>query len=157
MWAGRVVAAIALVAVSFMLRFLLALLREGAPSVCYWVVPTRHESAERVQVEALGGVYFDDDCCATDNRDYSLQLLETKDHAEECTPQILLFSTLAQLQSTLGGAQSTQAVAMSSGDTGSDSSEQWNRGEIVVRKMTSSEAGHAKLGPPFGRNLRCWM
>jgi hypothetical protein len=43
MWAGWVVAAIALAATAFMLRFLIALLREGAPSVCYWVVPVREE------------------------------------------------------------------------------------------------------------------
>jgi hypothetical protein len=41
MWAAGMVAAIALVGVAFMLMFLMALLRESAPSVCYWVVPLR--------------------------------------------------------------------------------------------------------------------
>jgi hypothetical protein len=44
MWAACVVAAIALSAAAFMLTFLVALLREGAPSVCYWVVPVRREA-----------------------------------------------------------------------------------------------------------------
>jgi hypothetical protein len=35
MWASWVDAAIALAAATFMLRFLIALLREGAPAVCY--------------------------------------------------------------------------------------------------------------------------
>ena len=46
MWAPWVVAGIALAAAAFMLRFLIALLREGAPSVCYWVVPLRPEQAD---------------------------------------------------------------------------------------------------------------
>ena len=36
MWAAWVIAAIALAGAAFMLRFMMALLREGAPSVCYW-------------------------------------------------------------------------------------------------------------------------
>jgi hypothetical protein len=39
MGSALVVAAIGLAAAAFMLRFLLALLCEGAPSVCYWVIP----------------------------------------------------------------------------------------------------------------------
>jgi hypothetical protein len=46
MWAAWIVAAIALAAVAFMLRFLIALLRESAPSVCYWVVPGHPEELE---------------------------------------------------------------------------------------------------------------
>jgi len=43
MWEAWMVAAIALAAASFMIRFLIALLREGEPSVCYWVAPVRGE------------------------------------------------------------------------------------------------------------------
>ena len=39
MWLGVVLVAIAGVASVFMVRFLVALLRERSPSVCYWVVP----------------------------------------------------------------------------------------------------------------------
>ena len=39
MWLGVVLVAIAGVASVFMVRFLVALLRESSPSVCYWVVP----------------------------------------------------------------------------------------------------------------------
>ena len=41
MWAALMVAAVALAGTAFMLRFLIALLRESAPSVCYWVIPAR--------------------------------------------------------------------------------------------------------------------
>jgi hypothetical protein len=43
MWAAWVVAAIAWAGAAFMLRFLIALLRESAPSVWYWVVPVRRD------------------------------------------------------------------------------------------------------------------
>jgi hypothetical protein len=46
MWEASVFAAIALAAAAFMLRFLIALLREGSPSVCYWVVPGRQGEGE---------------------------------------------------------------------------------------------------------------
>jgi hypothetical protein len=83
MWAGWGIAAIALAAAAFMLRFLIALLREGAPSVCYWVVPVRREPEKDVHLKALGGIYFDDECCATDRDDYHLEFLENEGHAKE--------------------------------------------------------------------------
>ena len=48
MWAVLVVAAIALGAVAFLLRFLIALLRDRAPAVCYCVVPVRPELKREV-------------------------------------------------------------------------------------------------------------
>ncbi|MGA8623031.1 MAG: hypothetical protein WB660_31465 [Candidatus Sulfotelmatobacter sp.] len=48
MWAAGVIAAIALGAAAFMVSFLMALLREVAPSVCYWVVPVRREPQREV-------------------------------------------------------------------------------------------------------------
>ena len=59
MWATWIVAAIALAAAAFMLTFLIALLREGAPSVCYWVVPVRREP-KRELVEILSSNCMDD-------------------------------------------------------------------------------------------------
>jgi hypothetical protein len=59
MWVTWVVAAIALAAAAFMLTFLIALLRESAPSVCYWVVPVRREP-ERELVEILSSKRMDD-------------------------------------------------------------------------------------------------
>jgi hypothetical protein len=59
MWATWIVAAIALAATAFMLTFLIALLREGAPSVCYWVVPVRREP-KRELVEILSSNCMDD-------------------------------------------------------------------------------------------------
>lgn len=85
MWAGTVVAAIALAAAAFMLRFLIGLLRESAPSVCYWVGPVRQEFGKKVHLKVLGGTYVDDDRCATEcsRGDYNLESLELKGHAEE--------------------------------------------------------------------------
>jgi hypothetical protein len=83
MGAAWAVAAIALAGATFMLRFLIALLREGAPSVCYWV-PVRRESENEVRLTGLRGIYLDDDCSTDSDRsaDY-VELLENKDYAEE--------------------------------------------------------------------------
>jgi len=85
MWAAWVVAAIALAATAFMLRFLIALLRESAPSVYHWVVPVRREPEKEPDLKVLHGIYFDDDCRATakDRGDYRLELTEKEHHAEE--------------------------------------------------------------------------
>jgi hypothetical protein len=40
MWLAVVLVAITFAGTVFMIRFLIALLREGAPSVCYWVIPS---------------------------------------------------------------------------------------------------------------------
>jgi hypothetical protein len=39
MWAAFALVVIACGGTAFMVRFLIALLREGSPSVCYWVIP----------------------------------------------------------------------------------------------------------------------
>ena len=85
MWAAWIVAAIALAATVFMLMFLIALLRESAPSVCYWVVPVCREVEKEKHLKVLRGIYFDDDCPATESDcgDYRLELMENEHHAEE--------------------------------------------------------------------------
>ncbi len=85
MWPAWVIAAIALAGAAFMLRFLMALLREGAPSVCYWVVPVRRMPKKEVHLEALRGIYFDDDCRATENHRSAGcgELLERENYAKE--------------------------------------------------------------------------
>lgn len=85
MWAASVVAAIALAATAFMLRFLIALLRESAPSVCYWLVAVRREPEKKAHLKAERGIYFDDDCRATESYygDYRLELMENEHDAEE--------------------------------------------------------------------------
>jgi len=55
-----VVAAIGFGAAVFMLGFLIALLREGAPSACYWVVPVRREPKSQI-VEVLSSNSVEDD------------------------------------------------------------------------------------------------
>jgi len=54
MWAAFVVAAVAMAGTAFMLTFLIALLREGAPSVCFSVVPACPRPP-RGDIEALSG------------------------------------------------------------------------------------------------------
>jgi hypothetical protein len=90
MWAACVVAAIALSGVAFMLGFLVALLREGAPSVWYWVVPVRGEieRATRTGKERNLGfpssIYVDESSHSTesDHDDYYLEL-ENENSAQE--------------------------------------------------------------------------
>lgn len=68
MWTAWVVAAIALAGASFMVRFLIAMLREGAPSVSYWVVPVRRGPESEI-LEALSSDYVTENWrvgCGTD-------------------------------------------------------------------------------------------
>jgi hypothetical protein len=85
MWAAWVVAAIALAGAAFMLRFLIALLSEAAPSVWYWVVPVRREPEKERHLRVLRDIYSDDHCRATESGcgDYRLELMENKHHADE--------------------------------------------------------------------------
>ena len=85
MWAGWSIAAIALAATLFMLTFLIALLRESRPSVCYWIVPVLREPEKGQHLSVLRGIYFDDDCFATrgDSGDCRLELMENEHHADE--------------------------------------------------------------------------
>jgi hypothetical protein len=85
MWTEWIVAAIALPAIAFMLRFLIALLRESAPSVCYWVVPVRRTPEKEGHLKVLHGIHFDDDCRApeSDQGDYRLELMENENHGKE--------------------------------------------------------------------------
>jgi|HubBroStandDraft_2_1064218.scaffolds.fasta_scaffold05742_2 hypothetical protein len=95
MWAAWAVAAIALAATAFMLRFLIALLSENAPSVCYWLAPVRREPEKEPDFKVLHGIYFDDDCRATasDHGDYRLELMENEHHAKEkCTSGLITLS-----------------------------------------------------------------
>ncbi len=85
MWAAWIVGAIALAGAAFMLRFLIALLSERAPSVWYWVVPARRERVKKGHLKVLCGIYFDDDCRAIESGrgDYLLELVENEDYAKE--------------------------------------------------------------------------
>ncbi len=85
MWATWMVAGIAFAGVAFMLRFLIALLRESAPSFCYWVVPLRKELEKKGHLGVQHGIYFDDDGSATESSrgDYRWERLENEHHAKE--------------------------------------------------------------------------
>jgi len=85
MWAVWVVAAIALAACVFMLRFLIALLREGTPSVCYWVAPVRREPEKERYLRDLKNIYVGDDCPATETGQNTCceEVLEKRNYANE--------------------------------------------------------------------------
>ena len=54
MWLAFVLVAITSAGTVFMIWFLIALLREGSPSVCYWVIPSvtgRGEERERKEAD----------------------------------------------------------------------------------------------------------
>jgi hypothetical protein len=84
MWVAVAFAAVALTGTAFMLWFLVALLRENAPSTCYLVVPIRREP-ERESRKVPGVSYVDDDSLAAgpDAREYSFELLEKEGDAKE--------------------------------------------------------------------------
>ncbi|MFZ0298167.1 MAG: hypothetical protein WAM13_07445 [Candidatus Sulfotelmatobacter sp.] len=85
MWATWVVAGVALAGVAFMLRFLTALLREGAPSVSYRVVMVGREPEKDEPAGVLRGIYFHDESRATesDRGDYRCELSENQHYAKE--------------------------------------------------------------------------
>ena len=80
-----VIAAIALAGAGFMLRFLIALLREGAPSACYWVVPVRRKPEKEKDFEALRRIYVDEKCRAIEANQSECygQLLGNENHERE--------------------------------------------------------------------------
>lgn len=88
MSAACLVAAIALSAVAFMLRFLAALLHESSPSVCYWVASVRGEIERGTEKERNLGfasdIYVDEDfrSIESDHGD-NYQELENESYAKE--------------------------------------------------------------------------
>lgn len=90
MWASWVIAGIAFTGTAFMLRFLMALLREGAPSVCYWVTPGRREARIGKHPDVLRGICFDEECAAEGSRPFSAELLEVENYAkQECDSDLI--------------------------------------------------------------------
>ncbi|MGA8273295.1 MAG: hypothetical protein WB919_17165 [Candidatus Sulfotelmatobacter sp.] len=90
MWLAATLVAIALTGAAFMIRFLIALLREGAPLVCFWVVPTRRYREKRLHTGVTRGMYFDDDFRATENNcGYPQEVRENKNYAKEHAPGLI--------------------------------------------------------------------
>ena len=104
MFAAWVVAAIALAGAAFMLTFLIALLREGVPSVCYWVVPVDRESQKKEQIKVRRGIYVDDDCRATEwvGGGFDLEFLENEGHAKEDYDSGLIALDVRHVSARLG-------------------------------------------------------
>ena len=86
MWVAVTFAAIAVTGTAFMVWFLLGLLHECAPSVCYWVVPGRRRLEKHRHLAVLSGIYAGEDCRAPEGRrrDYYVELLENEVYAKEC-------------------------------------------------------------------------
>ena len=80
MYTAPVVAAIGFGAALFMLGFLIAFVREGAPAVCDWVLPSRRKRhAEAIQVLGLryDGAYGERGCNRGNGRE---EVVENKNH-----------------------------------------------------------------------------
>ncbi len=92
MWPTFALAVIAGVGTVFMVRFLIALLQEGAPSVCYWVVPARLDSQKQGHLEVLRGIHLDDGYPATEcrGRGDGFEFVENQIYArEECSSGLI--------------------------------------------------------------------
>lgn len=84
MWASVVVAAIALAAAAYMLRFLMALLFEDGPSICYLVLPSYRELDTEKSSSSLRRIDFDEKCRATEvSGNTSDDLLGKRNYVEE--------------------------------------------------------------------------
>jgi hypothetical protein len=92
MWAAWVVAAIGMAASAFMLGFLIALLREGAPSVCYWIIPVSGRAEKGCADKVVSSIYVDEGYYAPENPRsvcYA-KILENKNYAhEECDSSLM--------------------------------------------------------------------
>jgi hypothetical protein len=91
MWVAVTFAAIVLFGTAFLVWFLLALLRELAPSVCSWAVPAGRRPEKQRDLAVLRGLYADEDCYAPEvDRDYRPELLENENYAkEECASGLI--------------------------------------------------------------------
>jgi hypothetical protein len=84
--------------VAFMLRFLMAWLRESAPSVCYWVVPVRREiqretaTKKKRHLRCPSSIYVDEDSCQSESEhgDCCLEL-ENDNRAKEYASGLIGF------------------------------------------------------------------
>ena len=71
---------------------LIALMREGAPTVCDWVIPVRGRPEKELRLKVLSGIYVDEDRRARENTrgDYDANLLENENYAqEECDSKLI--------------------------------------------------------------------
>ena len=104
-----------------MLRFLIALLREGAPSVCYRVVMVGREPEKDEPLRVLRGIYFDDDSRATegDRGDYRCELLENEHYAKEKRTSGLIALEVHPVSVGLGWRSIHPNAATSSANPGS--------------------------------------
>jgi hypothetical protein len=104
MWEAWAVAAIALTAAAFMLRFLIALLREGAPAVCFWIVAARcnQEPDARIEncdvPECNGSVHW------------SELFVEKQDYAKEVRTSGLISLDVRSVSASLGGRSIRKGV-----------------------------------------------
>jgi hypothetical protein len=103
MGAAAVVAGIGFGAAAFMLRVLIALLRERSPSVCYWVVPVRRGPEKGKDREALRRIYVDKSCCATAEGSVPYRELEKENHDKGNYREGLIVLDVRNVYGKLGG------------------------------------------------------
>jgi len=68
-----------------MLRFLIALLREGPPAVCYWIVPIVGRAEKPCHRKVSSGIHADEDRCVPADKcsDYYVGLLENEKYVQQ--------------------------------------------------------------------------
>jgi hypothetical protein len=92
MWVTLVFVSIALGGASFMVLFLLAILRERAVSTCYWIVSTRRNSGIQSYAQLSGTPVVERPALERELGDDCLKLLENGYHAQECLSGLVAFS-----------------------------------------------------------------
>lgn len=75
MWLTVAFVAIVAIGIAFLLGFLLALLRERAPSTCYWVVPSRPANTRTLPEEWNHGHVADDHALSSAAGNHYVELL----------------------------------------------------------------------------------
>lgn len=105
MWPAFALAVIAGVGTVFMVRFLIALLQEGTPSVCYWVVAARLDPQKQGHLEVLPGIHLDDGYPATEcrGRDDGFEFVENQIYAKEECSSGLITLDVRRVCDTFGG------------------------------------------------------
>ena len=95
MWAQATLVAIALTGTVFLIWFLCGLLREGMPSICYWIIPRLER--ETSTVEARGHSFVGEDCGTPERErsDYYVQFLENEGHAKRCASGLIAINVRA--------------------------------------------------------------
>ena len=102
--AAWTIAAIALSGAGFMLWFLIGLLRESPPAVCYWIVPVLQKPKIGKSLEGLKRIYMGEDChvMAAKHDECHGQFLESENHEMEKCKSGLIAVDVRAISGRLG-------------------------------------------------------